>query len=435
MSKGRPHEDTPDGNTLRPRQTLLLGPLVLFLSIHLTFYLSAWQTDHMRPMFPIGSIQTRKTLDYYQVPNGAKSYFEGGSIVGQRREFPVLPNVYHPAFTVVVGGVLKTWDEQTGFFIYSLFKLAASLALAAIIFRLHPDAPHRVLAAFVYFCFFSEAVEIGSGQYHFLLNAAVFLMLMIPLEPASQRGESLRTLGYFGSLLIKPIGALWLLPLWMNRRYRAAIFGFGLFAIVTALFWLDKEAGGDYYVANLAKRTSDLKLVEEPTYTFNWLLSYFHVSPDGLRMAKYAAGLGLFVYTALVGPTLFIGMFLWTAYYLLFYIWVFEYHYTSLVPFYVLGVMTRPEFQRPLVRAAIVWSCLPSPYLLLQSSGMFASPQSAELNPHGLLIVVGWKVVPLLIVVGSVIRDSIREKRTSAAGASNTSSSKSAIKKATSAQS
>jgi len=396
MTESTPHRFT----------VVKLGLLGIFVAIHISYYVSALETNHLKAFFPQGTIQNQKTLDYYQVPNGAESYFEGGSILGRRRDFPVLPNVYHPAFTLTVGGVLQLWDQEAGFRVYAFAKLIATILLAILVFWRYRCSEHFLAAAFVFFCFFSQAVEIGTGQYHFLLNTSVFLILLFPVH---RRYDWMRSGCYLVSLLVKPIGLLWIPTFLVNKQYRATFWALGLYVALTLIFTLDVQSQGDFYLRNIFVRTNDFFIVDEPTYTINWILSSLNFGTTALRAAKYSAGFALLIYTLVVRPSIFTGTFLWTSYYLLFYIWVFEYHYTSLIPFYALGLLTRPEFQRPWVRVSILLSCFPSPYLLLNRFDLFQGTE--ELNPDGLFLVVCWKVVPLLIVVASVAIEAIQVRR------------------------
>ena len=391
----------------------LLAP---FLAIHLSFYVSALATNTYKHIYPQGEIQDIKTLDYSQVPNGAKTFFEGGQTfipgcwtAGGPRPYPVLTNVYHPIFTLVVGGVFQVFRLDAGFVVFALLKLAITVYFCRLITAKYQTSDHFVFAAVVMLCHFSQSIEIGSGQYHFLLNASIFMFLLSSVEGRSAARLSLwLTLALF----VKPLTLLWIPMLLMRRRVWLALVPAGSFVVATVIYYAVTEET-TFYVDNLLAMSS--QLVANPTlprYSIPGILTYL-VGPEAAHVTKYLALLALLVITYRVRDSLIVGAFLWICYFLLFYSLVYDYHYTTLIPVLVLGILTRREFQGWIAKLLMILICLPSPLLLFKVLDLFPyevgqwgreiGPNpvdlSRNLSDNGMCVLMCVKVLPLLLLM------------------------------------
>lgn len=405
-------------------RSLLMWPaLALFVAIHLSYYVSALWTDHLLVFFPWDAIQTEKTLDYSQVPNGAQAFFEGGPISaeGVKRDYPVLKrNVYHPVFTLAVGTPLQWMDIRTGFVAFGLVKLAITGLLFGVLFRRYRHERHFLWAAFIFWTSFPQVIELSSGQYHFLLNAAVFLLLYGLLHGQSSWWLSAC---YLGSLLVKPIGVLWFPQLVLRRKFLIAA-ALVVFVGLTAATHYGIR-GGDVYLMGLRFRaeseTQPLAPDREAYFNLEVVLVQLGLPAALATTLKYFGAAALGASFLLRRMSFIQGVLLSTCYYLMFYSGVFEYHYTSLIPVLTLGVLTQPELQHRFARFWMIVSCLPSPYILLHALPMFAvSPHllrglppdadpSRTLSSSGLLFLVLFRVLPVVMlaafVVGKVLED------------------------------
>ena len=102
------------------------------LLINILFYISASQTKWFDYFFSGSALHLCcKGLDFYQIPNGAYAYLHGGSLSG------VVPhgvkaywighplnnyNVYHPLFTLILGGFLILFEPTKSFYIWMFLK-------------------------------------------------------------------------------------------------------------------------------------------------------------------------------------------------------------------------------------------------------------------------------------------------------------------------
>ena len=402
----------PDDTDTAPLTDVQLLWLTLFFAVHLSFYASALVTDHNRTLFPQGEIQQIKTLDYSQVPNGATTFFEGGPTIGVERDYPVLANVYHPLFTIVVGGVLQLFSIQAGFSLYTLAKLGVTVALFSQLKHCFRTSPHFLFAAFVLLCHFSQAVEIGSGQYHFLLNACNYSLLFAAVLG---RHQVYLWVWCAVSLFVKPVGLLWLPLFVIRRQFLVPAVSVGLFAGLTAVYyWLSGDER--HYVTNLLRQftTSEVE-TGLPRYSLVGVLWYCGAGLPLTQIIKYACAAALLVVTYRVRDSLLIGLFIWVCYYLLLYRLVFEYQYTSLIPFFVFGVLTQAEFQTRFAKFCMVLACLPPPFALFKMLGLFpyvaghwtrevsTVDPSRNLSDAGMFVLMCLKVLPVLVLLVYVV--------------------------------
>lgn len=374
--------------------------ILLCIGIHVSFYASALLTSHLQVFYPQGTIQDQPELDYSQVPNGARTRFEGGSWLGRPRPYPVLPNVYHPATTLIIGGPLQLFDQPTGFVVFTLVKLPLTAVMFALLWSIGRTCDSFVPAACVFFAFFAQGIDISCGQYHFLLNLFVFLFLYSELRGRSERWQAV---WLSGSLLIKPIALLWLPTLVEKRRYVTVSIAFGIFLALTIGFYFDFAHDGNFYAENLLTRSTSAAESSVAPYTLTSAFRYLGATEAATEIVKYASGAGLMLLTFWARPSVFSGTLLWTCYYLFFYSYVFEYHYTTLMPFFTLGLLTQAAFRPRVVRWCVLMSCLPSPYFLFRLLNLFPGSGPRTVSSDGQFLMTCFKLVPILIVAGYVV--------------------------------
>ncbi|MCH7989461.1 MAG: DUF2029 domain-containing protein [Planctomycetes bacterium] len=391
--------------------------LAVFALIHLSFYVSATATDHLQHFFVEGTIQDEKTLDFSQIPNGAQTFFEGGEISGEFREYPVLINYYHPATTLLLGGFLQIFDIPASFMVYLEMKMFLTVLLVVLLYRHHSESENFVWALFVFLTFFIQGVDIGCGQYHFLLNLFIFLFLFALIHARSTWQQSCF---FFGSLMIKPVGLLWVPQLLMERRYRLVIGSLGTFIVLTAACWW-WIPGGRFYVTELLhyskthiEHVADGIPTDGGRYTLETILRYLGVSATLTQIVKFSLPVVILAVCYRCRIPLFAALFLWTCYYLLFYSRVYIYHYTTLIPFFTLGVLTQPQFQGRFVKAMIVVSCLPSPYFLYKLFDIFvegsAHGSHRNVTSDGFFIMICLRVLPVLLIAVYIVLDSWKQR-------------------------
>ena len=441
-STGNPPADA-GLDSRRGSKSLKLGQilfLALFWAIQLSFYVSTLATDSYKYLYPQGEIQDIKTLDYSQVPNGAKTFFQMQSARSGRRpppptyipgawtvggprpewsagtadeptSYPGLQNVYHPIFTLVVGGVLQVFRLDAGFTVFTLIKLVLTVYWFRWLFAAYHSSAHFLFAAFVMLCHFSQSVEIGSGQYHFLLNGCIFMFLW---GSVTGRSQPYLALWYGLSLFVKPLALLWVPMLLMRRTILLAIVPVVMFFAATVLYYM-WSGELPFYIENLLMMTTrTLVRPTLPRYSISGIVAVLTAYDSTVvTIVKYLAIVVALVLTFRMRKSMILGVFTWTCYFLLFYSLVYEYHYTTLIPVLVLGILRHREFQGWWARVLIVWICLPSPFLLFKAGNLFPYvPGSWEreigsdpvdlarnLSDTGMCVLMGLKVLPVLLLL------------------------------------
>lgn len=340
-------------NTLpRILPAILLGLAVM---VHGFFYLSAAMTNTLDPLYE----NITPGQDFYQVPNGAYAYLRGGTLQGDLPDgIPpytdccgVNRNVYHPLFTLTVGTVLSLMPPSVSYRVWMGMHVLVTLILMYLLYRKFGSHPLFIPAVSLYLLFSYHYYEIKMAQYHFLVMALVFLHILA----LTQKREVEGGIFLFLSMLVKPIGLLFILPLVIAGRWKAAAVGAGLFTLVTipTLF----IPGMEYYVNNIrGVASSDI-------VSYNlFAMTYFRpelMTP--LTVSKFLAAGLLLIYQMLRKPPLFVVLTAWTAFQILFYSSVYPYYYVTFAGLIALGMVTgyvRPTF--PMGIAILILS-LPQP--------------------------------------------------------------------------
>lgn len=384
--------------------------ICLAILIHLSFYFSALKTHHLDVFFAHGNTHELQGLDFFQVPSGAYAWLRGGSLTGQLAEntdqTAYAPfsnnNVYHPFFTIVLGSILQLFPAETAFKLWLFFRLLITILLTILLYkkyRLHKNFP---LAVCLLIALFPHYLEIWNGQYQFLLDLAIFIILIGSLNkhPPSKKTQLFNGILYACSLLVKPIGLLWIVPLFLKKRYLTLFSGLLIFIAVSLPFAINGD--GMYYFANLFNRVNQPIGGPPGIFTLDAIFRHFVALEPYANLLKIAIAILLLIIQIRVKPNFFTSLFMWTSYYLLFYDLVFEYHYTSLAPFLALGFLSQKTFNKPLVKISSLSYLLPTPFILFYLLQIGA--EGRFVTDLGWMIMVLFRVIPLIIINYELIK-------------------------------
>ncbi len=380
--------------------------------INVLFYISAWQAKWFNYFFSGSPLHLCcRGLDFYQVPNGAYAFLHGGSLDGTPVHggqifgvgFPTQPNVYHPVFTLLLGGFLTLFTPTASFYVWMLMKLLITIPVLFYFYRKFKGSKYLNLAVFLTLISSTQYLEIEISQFQFALNMFLFIMLINFVE----YGDSIwNGICYFGTLLVKPVGFLWIPVLLFKRQYKTLLIGLVLFAVTTGLFMINNV--GEYFVNNLIGHflypyhSDTIQII-----TLDALLRYTFKPPEFLLSLLKISFFALVIFlSAFKKIHLVTGLYLSVAYYLLFYDFVFEYHYTTLIPILAVGLVTRPEFQTMAARVCIVLFSLPNVFFILHYFHFaivvdpFLGPDPTEL---GWQLIVLSRILPVLFLTGIIV--------------------------------
>lgn len=398
----------------RIRLFIIHHPLICIgVLVHVLFYISAWQTKWFNYYFSGSPLHLCcRGLDFYQVPNGAHAFLHGGSLDATPARggrifgigFPIQSNVYHPLFTLVLGGFLILFAPAASFYVWMLMKLLITIPIILYFYKKFKGSKYLDLAIFLTLINSTQYLEIEISQFQFALNIFLFIMLINYVE---HRDSVWNGICYFSTLLVKPIGFLWIPVLLFKQQYKTLIISLVLFALTTGLFMINNV--GEYFTHNLiAHFLYPYKSGPIQIITLDALLRYtFHPSELVLSVLKLIF-LGFIVFlSAFKRIHLVTGIYLFVVYYLLFYDYVFEYHYTTLIPILAVGLATRPEFQTLASRICIIFISLPSVFFILHyfHFAIVVDPLlGPDPTPLGWQLIVLSRVLPILLLTGIIVR-------------------------------
>lgn len=386
--------------------------IYLGVIIQLLFYISAYRTGWFNGLFTGNSIHhCCRGMDFYQVPNGAYSFWRQGDLTGKplpngfkysAGHFANL-NVYHPLFTLTIGSWLIQFNPDQAFYAWMFLKLVITLAVTGYFFWSFRESKYVNFAVFVLLANCTQYLEIAIGQFHAILNAFLLLLLV---NLVKRRNSVWGGLLYCLTLLVKPIGLLWLWIFLCKQRFRVAFVGLGMFVVCTGVFLFN--GSGSYYMTNLMNNILyPIDGGPNQIITLAALLHYSTSWPDiVLKGIQYAVLVIVFFFSSLKRVHISKGIFLAVVYYLLFYDLVFEYHYTSLAPVIAVCIVCCPEFQTRLSRVLVLLTCLPSAFALLNywhidvKLDSFFGPNPGALGWQWMVVS---KVVPVILLVVTVM--------------------------------
>lgn len=334
--------------------------VLLAVIIHLYFYVSAFKTHSLDKYFlPITQGQ-----DFFQIPNAAYSFLQGGdlrgNIDGLKNTYTnccgVNTNVYHPLFTLLVGIPLQFFSPWTAFYFWGLLHLLVDIFIVIFLIKNFKNNPHLPAALAIYLLSSFSYYEILNNQYHFLLNLFVLLLVY---ELSIRRDSLAAGFYYFLALLVKPIGFLFLPILIIKKKFKTALWGLGLFSIISLIFWLLPE--GKYYFSNLSgilsSNYSDWDILHVLHYFLKMDLK------NALDIKIFFAGLLL-----LLGFSkrikIFTAVFCFTLYQLIFYQSTFPYHHSILASLLAMGILLGEIKLGIAQKIAVLLITIPAPLFL-----------------------------------------------------------------------
>ncbi|OGK29071.1 hypothetical protein A3D06_00510 [Candidatus Roizmanbacteria bacterium RIFCSPHIGHO2_02_FULL_40_9] len=381
--------------------------IIILLLIHISFYISALTNQFYNYFFSWGNVHEYQGIDFFQVPNGAYAYLHGGKLTGELPQ-GVRPyhygntNVYNPFFTLAIGYPLQLLAPLQSFKLWIVFHLCIYLFLYYVFYTYFKTKKNFLLASSIFLISFPHALEIWNGQYHFLLDVGIFFFLL----GISKKDAIVNGFTYLLTLLVKPITLLWLPALIIHKRFKTILIGILFFVLLTSIFFIN--GSGNYYITNLIERVKNPLGGPPGIYTLDALLRYAHFNNDIIRIMKLTiAGIILF-FQFWKKPNLFISIFMWTSFYLLFYDFVFEYHYTTISLFLAFGIITEKLFSNRFIKFLSLSYILPTPFFIFHTSQILA--HGHYVDNLGWAVLVLFRIIPIILINIFVIMYTIRHE-------------------------
>jgi len=331
---------------------------IFAVCVHIAYYISAYFTHFLDIFFD----HVTMGQDFFQIPNAVYAFLHGGSLTG---DLPsgiarytdccgVNYNVYHPLFTLLIGYPLQLLVPWTAFAIWA--GMHAIVTIIVCIFILKKFSQNKnVYIALAFFLLFSyHYYEIQHAQYHFLV---VFFTILLLYETLQHGDTKKAGLWFFLSLLVKPIGLLWIMPLLVHKRYKTVLWGLGLFFICSAPFFL--LPWSKYYFSNLYYASGSIHGANNLFILSNLL----PISGISIKIAGSIIALFLFIFQLLKKTPLFFMIFQWAGYQLIFYPLSFHYQYTIVAGFILIGFLFSYFSVKRLEIVPIIFLTLPPPII------------------------------------------------------------------------
>jgi hypothetical protein len=355
-------------------------------------------------------------IDFFQVPRGAWSFWHGGDLTGvpQKNGGTYAPgqvvnsNVYHPLFTLAIGSFLIQFPANQVFDIWLWIKLAITLITVAYFFWSFRDSKYVSFAIFILLVNFSAFLELGAGQFHFVLNE---LMLLFLIGLSKRQSFALNGTYYWLTLLVKPVGLLFAPILLIKRQWKVAILGVIIFALLTWAF----QDKGNYYVNNLMQNTLHPTLADDPQIiTLNVLLRDKTHWPDIVySLIQYSVLAFIIFFSAFRRIHISKAIFLHVVYFLLFYNLVYEYDWSTLAYVNAVCIIYNQSFQTRFSQFCLLLVSLPSGFAILrllhfdikEKGGMMFG---AEPGTTAWQLEIVSKLIPVLLLCISVVMSDIK---------------------------
>lgn len=333
--------------------------------IHLFFYISIIFTGTLNIFFD----HVTPGQDFYCIPDAVYAFFHGGDLQGHMplglaryaECCSVNANVYHPLFTFLIGIPLQLLSPQSSLNAWIATHLVVTIATLAIIFIYFKHNKYLYLASGLLLLNSYQYYEIQQPQYHFLFGFFTFLLIL----NMTRKIQSIVLAGivYYLSLLVKPIGALWVLPLFIAKKYKILIIGIGLFIVSTIPFHFFPF--GQYYLNNLSDTTT------QTVANYN-IMALLHVFPNAYFFFRYTAraiAVLLIAYQIIYKPSIWKIITLWTCFQLVFYSVTFPYHYSVLAYLIPLGILLNEIKLTNLQKIILFFLTAPTPIVFFHIAG------------------------------------------------------------------
>lgn len=365
--------------------------------VHLFYYISAFYTQTLAIFY----VTITKGQDFFQIPNGVYAFFHSGTLNGYLPAgvHPYVQccsvnfNVYHPLFTLLVGTPLIFFRPWTAFGIWAGVHLLTTVFLVYFLWSKFKHHKYIYLALSLFLLNSYHYYEIWHAQYQFLVNFFTVLFLYESIKKGDTKKAGIYL---FLSLLVKPIGLLWVLPLLIYKRFKTVSIGFGLFLVATGIFYLFPF--GRYYVNNLIA-VSSTTIATHNIYAIRYIVHSFPL--QDIKAISYIIAFAFIIFQVVKKPGLYIVITLWIGYQLIFYNMVYHYQYTILAGVFCLGILFDIISPKKLIMIPILFLTLPSTVVLFHLHG-----EKVILRPHNSwnwLYMVFWLSVFLGFMVNYIL--------------------------------
>ena len=370
------------------------------LQKYLLYYVSAYFTHTLDPFF----VHVTIGQDFFQIPNAAYAFLHGGTLTGGLPYglapyincCSVNPNVYHPLFTLLIGvplQLLPPWTAMTVWAVVHIIVMAILVVFLRNKFRTHP---YLYLALGLLLINPYNYYEIALTQYQFLFNffTTFFLYEVMKKGDTTKAGVWLLL-----SLLVKPIGLLWIIPLLLYKRQRTVAIGLGIYAGMTILFSLFPF--GQYYLKNFL-------FVSTATAPSHNIYAIVHLIPtfplQYIKAASIMIAIGLILLQIKKRPNLFILITLWVGFQLIFYTLSYHYQYSILGGLFCLGMLLNIVQPTKIELFLLLFINIPAPALVLTINRLSTTPNYAPVWLYNIF----WLVCFLVYLITQTVRGNKR---------------------------
>lgn len=286
--------------------------------------------------------------------------------------------------TLIIGYPLQLFSPWIAFAIWEIIHFLATVLIVLFLWKKFPRHEYLYLALSLYLLNSYHYYEIQHAQYHFLLS--LFTVLFIYVISKTNR----KTFGgilYFLSLLVKPIGFLWLLPLLIYRKWKIISLGIFLYLITLVPFILNST--GKYFCANLYDASTNLS----PSYNLLAIANLYSIDLDLFKIISFFVAIGLLFLQIFKKPHVFSVLFLWISFQLIFYSLAFHYHYSILAGLISLGVLLNIFSVKKFEIIPIILITIPGPAIFFHLTG---DPAILPLEHYSIIAL--WSVFWLLVL-------------------------------------
>lgn len=335
---------------------------------HIYFYISARFTHTLEIFY--SNINVGQ--DFFQIPNAVYAFLHNGTLTG------IIPsafepyinccgvnaNVYHPLFTLLIGYPLQLFRPWDAFTIWTWIHVLITALLVYFLWSKFRNHRYLYLALSLFLLNSYHYYEIWHAQYHFLFN---FFTILFLYESVKHGDTKKAGMWLFFSLLVKPIGLLWILPLLLYQRYTTVILGFGSFFVITALF--NYFPFGSYYLHNFFTVSTSTMIGANNIYGIQILIPSVPIVL--IKLLRTSIFLGLLIFQVLKKPKLYTIISLWICFQLLFYPLVYLYQVTILAGVFCLGILLDVFPPKKLLLIPIIFLTLPTIVVFYHLAGIW----------------------------------------------------------------
>jgi hypothetical protein len=355
---------------------------ILSIFLHIGYYTSAYFTHSLDIFFE----HVTMGQDFFQIPNAAYAFIHGGTLTGVLMSnvaaytscCGVNSNVYHPLFTLVIGYPLQLLSPWTAFGTWGTLHLLVTIVIVLFLWKKFSKHRYLYLALSIYLLNSYHYYEIQHAQYHFLLNFFTILFLYVIINT---KNKILGGILYFLTLLVKPIGLLWVVPLLIGKYFKIVFLGIFLYVAFSIPFAMNPL--GNYFFTNL----SSVATTSIPSYNLLSLTNLISLNFYHIKILSFCVAAGIIILQIFKKTNIFTTIFLWIGFYLIFYSLVFHYHYSILAGLICLGILFNVFDPRKAEIIPIIFITIPTPILFFHLLG-----DPAILPAKHLSIIALWSI-------------------------------------------